>query len=116
MNYREYMRLAHPIEENVEFILEKAKSHDIIIATKCRYEYLNQIWLQENNIELPLLITSKDKIDYLKEKFDVSGSYIIDDCKKTIDQAIESGMHGLYLPTNHKIYDAIEAGMFLDFL
>lgn len=121
MNYKDYLQLTPPIQENVEFIMEKSNSYDVVIATKCRYEYLNHIWLQENNIELPLIITSKDKVDYLQKKIDnlqgtytLQGSYIIDDCKKTVNKATSYGMHGLYIPTNSKICDAIEVGNFFN--
>lgn len=100
MNYREYLTKAAPIKENIETILKLSEEHDVKLATCCQYQLLNEIWLQEYDIHLPFIITAKDKVPYLAERFEIKGSCLIDDKISHIRKAEEYGMHGIYVPTN----------------
>ena len=103
MNYKEYLNRAVPIRPNVEYMLELNKSQPVIIATCCTYQYLNKIWLQEYEIDIPLLITGKDKVDCLSKMFNFNGSYLIDDNLEHIKKAERYNLRGIYVPTNSKI-------------
>lgn len=100
MSYREYLKRAKPIKENIEYI--KSLS-DVKIVTCCRHELLNRIWLHVYDIDLPLIITGRNKVEELSQMFEIKGSCLIDDNPEHIIEAEKHGMKGIYVKTNSKI-------------
>jgi hypothetical protein len=67
---------------------------------------LNLIWLEEYGVEIPILHTGNEKIEFLAERFELSNCTIFDDSLETIEEAKKAGMTGIYVPTNSLILDS----------
>lgn len=100
MGYGQYMEKAAPIRSNIDFILELGKENEVMIASCCRYELLNDIWLELNGLNFPVVMTSKEKVKSLAAQFDLRGSCLIDDNPYHIKEAFKHGMKGIYVPKN----------------
>ena len=100
ISYRDYIRLAEPIKENIETIIDLSKNNEVMLATCCRYRLLNEIWMEINGLQLPLIMTAKEKVEELALQFEIKESCLIDDKPYHIEQAEKYGMQGIYVPTN----------------
>lgn len=109
LTIKSYMELARPIEYNIQFIQSLSKKHQVIIATKSRYDLANLIWLEENDLNhLAYVKTSKDKVSFLNENYGVKGNVLIDDELSAVKRFKDLGGLGIIIENHESIEEKIK--------
>ena len=109
LTIRKYLELARPIGYNIKFIKELSKEHEVVIATKSKYELANLVWLEENCLnQLPYIKTSKDKVSFLENNYGVKGNLLIDDELSAVKKFEELGGTGVLIEDHESIEEKIK--------
>lgn len=109
LTIKTYLKLARPIEYNIKLIQRLSVNHEIIIATKSKYDLANLIWLQKNGLDyLDYVKTSKNKVSFLEKNYCTKGNILIDDDLSDIKEWICLGGVGVLIENHESIEEKIK--------